>query len=1017
MADLRINQLDDIEQGLQVDDLFVVKMKRRGTAIADEDRKVSWTQVLQALNLGQYLPNAGGNVTGEISLANNTAITGKRTGSASPVKLIYVDNQNSIVVGDPAVQHVVASSAVPIWQNNGNTYNIITTNNLPAPGSLSGGGAYTKAEVTAALALKFDKTGGSISGDIVLNNSKSIQGRDSNGTGHFLLYMDTANIIHVGDYSFPLSLDSSAVPVWTSTAGSAKIFTELNVPTTTQLGIENRLKLADTALQDGAYGLGAVPKHRKDASFLTTNDETEFFVQSGASDEQCFGGDLGTGGANGLGTGIHIYYGSVGTGNATQYKSASLFLREDNKFVMKWSYLDYTGQVIDTKSAIAYTTLNKPTPNELGVYSKTESDAKYAKVGSNSDITSLNGLTGALKVGANALNPLEVTTLQQVQAMTSGTAGAVVGVVGGYIGAVMWFNGADRSKIPAGWVAADGQLLNRTDYPDLWAAVNTGSFPYVTEAIWVDSTDTVRPYAHRAKYSTGNGSSTFRVPDMNGMQSNSIKHLFVSGSSGAVNEPSVNQVWLQSSPNASGSFYTHGTNDDASSSTGVFSFGEQDTGSRFTVSGNDRGDRIDFNLYRSSKTYGRGTEYQTDPGGTGAVGDLYPNHIPGIWIIRASNSFEAANTEFNVYTGVVSDPAIGNKVTTGVLRGIFNVGGISRITSQVYGEYTWYQPASTASTNIDVAVFDPSGAVTVNATFKHRADGSFIAPGMVCAGLPDFNTSSNKWQSQPLVGSYMMLNPDGVSSPGIYVHRLDGVTTNYLSTLTLEYHSGLNQHRWQSTEPFGGDGFVANSVYVYTSRNMSSEGIGHGTATVNLSGNVEAKPFWANYHSNTGNWTLQQSFGAIQSYDGSANLLSHSFTMTDGGGFTRTWYMRNDGLLTSPSGCGIKFDLGPGDYPLSQMINASDLRLKDDINDYNGQQSLDNINSMNFKTYVMKTDDSRTVRRGVIAQEIAEIDPQYVHDNGNILTLNNNQLLMDALAAIKVLSAKVAQLESQLSTK
>ncbi len=41
--------------------------------------------------------------------------------------------------------------------------------------------------------------------------------------------------------------------------------------------------------------------------------------------------------------------------------------------------------------------------------------------------------------------------------------------------------------------------------------------------------------------------------------------------------------------------------------------------------------------------------------------------------------------------------------------------------------------------------------------------------------------------------------------------------------------------------------------------------------------------------------------------------------------------------------------------------------------------SLANIVAMDFKTFYYLADEAKTTRRGVIAQELEKIDPQYVH--------------------------------------
>lgn len=62
-------------------------------------------------------------------------------------------------------------------------------------------------------------------------------------------------------------------------------------------------------------------------------------------------------------------------------------------------------------------------------------------------------------------------------------------------------------------ITMQGQTLNRADYPRLWEYIqNAGSDVIVTDNTWLS--DAVR---YRGFFSTGNGSSTFRLPDERGM--------------------------------------------------------------------------------------------------------------------------------------------------------------------------------------------------------------------------------------------------------------------------------------------------------------------------------------------------------------------------------------------------------------------------------------------------------------------------------------------------------------------
>lgn len=94
-----------------------------------------------------------------------------------------------------------------------------------------------------------------------------------------------------------------------------------------------------------------------------------------------------------------------------------------------------------------------------------------------------------------------------------------------FLGSITWFNGP-RNKIPAGYTSADGQLLTRTTYPELWAAVNSGVFRSVSESDWT------LDERHRGCYSTGDGTSTFRLPDLNGVVNETPSGLFLRGDGG-----------------------------------------------------------------------------------------------------------------------------------------------------------------------------------------------------------------------------------------------------------------------------------------------------------------------------------------------------------------------------------------------------------------------------------------------------------------------------------------------------
>ena len=83
------------------------------------------------------------------------------------------------------------------------------------------------------------------------------------------------------------------------------------------------------------------------------------------------------------------------------------------------------------------------------------------------------------------------------------------------LGGSMWWGGA-RSNIRASLKPEDGDLLQRADYPALWLFVSTGGYPLVSETgWWADK-------AKRGSFSSGDGATTFRMPDNNGKQKDSF---------------------------------------------------------------------------------------------------------------------------------------------------------------------------------------------------------------------------------------------------------------------------------------------------------------------------------------------------------------------------------------------------------------------------------------------------------------------------------------------------------------
>ncbi len=89
------------------------------------------------------------------------------------------------------------------------------------------------------------------------------------------------------------------------------------------------------------------------------------------------------------------------------------------------------------------------------------------------------------------------------------------------VGSVAWWS--LRESIPPGQIPADGQSLSRAIFPDLARMVTSGKVPVVSDADWL--ADPLK----RGSYTLGDGTSTIRVPDMNGKAAGSLGALYVRG--------------------------------------------------------------------------------------------------------------------------------------------------------------------------------------------------------------------------------------------------------------------------------------------------------------------------------------------------------------------------------------------------------------------------------------------------------------------------------------------------------
>ena len=249
------------------------------------------------------------------------------------------------------------------------------------------------------------------------------------------------------------------------------------------------------------------------------------------------------------------------------------------------------------------------------------------------------------------------------------------GTVGPTMNGVMNYGVGDfhlrdsRAYIQPYEVVADGQLLNRADWPELWAYAQMLS--PIADADWLAD-----PFK-RGRYSQGNGTTTFRVPDRNGAQSGSIYGLFARGDGG---QSSINgAIYESGAPNivfrsphtmvtlasAAGQVATDGALQSTTSSDTPAPVG---SGGRYI--------QTNFDASRCSSIYGR------------TVTEIRPNNFIGVWVIRASGGFVAANTSWSVINANAIKPSTSTTVYGGSVLSEYKVGTSSEAVSTLRAKAT-----------------------------------------------------------------------------------------------------------------------------------------------------------------------------------------------------------------------------------------------------------------------------------------------------------------------------------------
>ena len=336
------------------------------------------------------------------------------------------------------------------------------------------------------------------------------------------------------------------------------------------------------------------------------------------------------------------------------------------------------------------------------------------RTGINSDIKQLTQkvtFTQPVTV-PDAVGDYDAVTLRQLRNSGGGSGGPTMSGISNF--GIGDFHLRDsRAFIPAFEVTSDGQLLSRSEYPDLWAYAQLLS--PISDSEWLGDAQ------KRGQYSTGDGSTTFRVPDRNGVQVGSIKELFGRGDGGTSSNNGV--IYDSAAPNIKGKV----AGVSAGTYAGIFGTSVQDSfytdNSLYPAGGGDtippgsgavggRNNTLVFDASQSNPVYGR---YSISD-------NIIPRNFVGVWTIRAHGGFTAADTSWSVINSDADKPNSGTSVNGGSIFSEYKIG------TEVEGYASFRMVGTIGSAySARVSVFNKSSGA--NKTFDFGSDGNLNIPG------------------------------------------------------------------------------------------------------------------------------------------------------------------------------------------------------------------------------------------------------------------------------------------------
>lgn len=348
--------------------------------------------------------------------------------------------------------------------------------------------------------------------------------------------------------------------------------------------------------------------------------------------------------------------------------------------------------------------------------------------------------TGPLPLAGDPVGDYDAATKRWVQNLIStGTTGPTMNGVMNY--GVGDFHLRDsRVYIQPYEVVSDGQLLNRTDWPELWAYAQMLS--PISDADWLADP------AKRGKYSLGDGTTTFRVPDRNGVQVNSIPGLYGRGDGGT--SSTNGQIFESAAPNIFGRVAGYS----ASSYAQIFSDltqGAFKTNNDLFPAGagvaipettaplvSGRFNTLEIDASQYSPIYGRSNN------------EIMGRNFVGVWVIRASGGFVAANTSWSVKNADATAPSSGTTVRGGDVVSEYSNPAGKRF-ARLYSNTVWGSPCA--------AVIEAEGAA--KHAYKFYEDGTVDFRQSGHSNTLGMHSKSSTWLSTA-VASVNNLTTGGV---------------------------------------------------------------------------------------------------------------------------------------------------------------------------------------------------------------------------------------------------------------